>query len=752
MDKIQGYVDHIIYRNSDNGYTVMVMVCGGKEITCVGSLQYIGDGELVEAEGSYTEHSTYGKQFQINTYEIKAPEDAVSIERYLGSGAIKGIGVALAARIVRRFGEDTFRIIEEEPERLVEIKGISERKAREIAEQVEGKRDMRKAMIFLQQYGITGTLGAKIYEQYRENIYQVIKENPYRMADDINGIGFRIADEIASRAGIHTDSDFRVRSGIQYVLQQASMEGHVYLPGNLLTERTVELLGVSRECVEKHLMDLAVDRKLILKEAETEVLCVYSTQAYYLELNAAKMLHDLNVSCEVSESAILTRLAKIEQDTDTELDELQKQAVIEAAGHGVLVITGGPGTGKTTTINALIDYFESDGLNIRLAAPTGRAAKRMTEATGYEAQTIHRLLEVSGGPDDREAKGQFDRNEENPLEADVVIVDEMSMVDIYLMHALLRAVVVGTRLIMVGDINQLPSVGPGSVLKDIIESKCFPVVRLTKIFRQATESDIIVNAHKINRGEHVELNNKSRDFFFLKRQDANVIISVVITLIQKKLPKYVDANPWDIQVLTPMRKGLLGVERLNRILQEYLNPPDKNKREKEYGGGLFREGDKVMQIKNNYNIAWEIRGMYGLALEKGEGIFNGDLGIIREINTFAELMTIEFDEGRYVEYSFKQLEELELAYAVTIHKSQGSEYPAVVIPLLPGPRMLMNRNLIYTAVTRARSCVTLVGDEQTFYQMIDNTFEQKRYTSLRERIQEFMGNCSLRSEHLLLRP
>ena len=393
MDKIQGYVDHIIYRNSDNGYTVMVMVCGGKEITCVGSLQYIGDGELVEAEGSYTEHSTYGKQFQINTYEIKAPEDAVSIERYLGSGAIKGIGVALAARIVRRFGEDTFRIIEEEPERLVEIKGISERKAREIAEQVEGKRDMRKAMIFLQQYGITGTLGAKIYEQYRENIYQVIKENPYRMADDINGIGFRIADEIASRAGIHTDSDFRVRSGIQYVLQQASMEGHVYLPGNLLTERTVELLGVSRECVEKHLMDLAVDRKLILKEAETEVLCVYSTQAYYLELNAAKMLHDLNVSCEVSESAILTRLAKIEQDTDTELDELQKQAVIEAAGHGVLVITGGPGTGKTTTINALIDYFESDGLNIRLAAPTGRAAKRMTEATGYEAQTIHRLLE-----------------------------------------------------------------------------------------------------------------------------------------------------------------------------------------------------------------------------------------------------------------------------------------------------------------------------------------------------------------------
>lgn len=736
MDKIQGYVDHIIYRNSDNGYTVMVMVCGGKEITCVGSLQYIGDGELVEAEGSYTEHSTYGKQFQINTYEIKAPEDAVSIERYLGSGAIKGIGVALAARIVRRFGEDTFRIIEEEPERLVEIKGISERKAREIAEQVEGKRDMRKAMIFLQQYGITGTLGAKIYEQYRENIYQVIKENPYRMADDINGIGFRIADEIASRAGIHTDSDFRVRSGIQYVLQQASMEGHVYLPGNLLTERTVELLGVSRECVEKHLMDLAVDRKLILKEAETEVLCVYSTQAYYLELNAAKMLHDLNVSCEVSESAILTRLAKIEQDTDTELDELQKQAVIEAAGHGVLVITGGPGTGKTTTINALIDYFESDGLNIRLAAPTGRAAKRMTEATGYEAQTIHRLLEVSGGPDDREAKGQFDRNEENPLEADVVIVDEMSMVDIYLMNALLKAIAVGTRLILVGDVNQLPSVGPGNVLKDIIDSECFQVVRLTKIFRQALESDIIKNAHLINEGRQIELGNKSQDFFCLKRYDVQQILGVMVLLIRDKLPKFVNARPYDIQVLTPMRKGELGVERLNTVLQHYLNPPSPDKKEREFHQGVIREGDKVMQIRNNYQIEWEVLGHYNLPLDKGVGVFNGDMGVVREINHFAEQLVVEFDEGRRVTYGFAQLDELELAYAITIHKSQGSEYPAVIMPLLSGPRMLFNRNILYTAVTRAKQCVAIVGDEHTVRHMIENEKQQKRYTSLNLRLRE----------------
>lgn len=735
MERIKGYVDHIIYRNSENGYTVLVLIGEDEEITCVGTLHYIGEGEAIEAEGSYKEHSTYGRQFVISSYEIKAPEDVLSIERYLGSGAIKGVGAALAARIVKKFKADTFRIIEEEPERLAEVKGISERKAREIAEQVEEKKDMRKAMIFLQQYGISNALSVRIYNTYGPELYQVIKENPYRMADDIDGIGFRIADEIASRVGIHTDSDFRIRSGLLYVLQQASQEGHIYLPEPLLLERTVQLLGVSRESVEKHVMDLAVDRKLILKETDGEV-CVYNTAAYYLELNTAKMLHDLNISCEVSETAILTKVAGIEKKREAVLDEMQKYAVVKAAGHGLLVITGGPGTGKTTTINALIDYFESEGLNIRLAAPTGRAAKRMTEATGCEAQTIHRLLEVSGGGSE-ESRGQFGRNAEHPLDEDVVIIDEMSMVDIYLIHALLLAIPVGTRLILVGDVNQLPSVGPGSVLKDIIDSGRFPVVRLTKIFRQAAESDIIVNAHRINKGEHVVLDNKSRDFFFLKRQDANVIISIVITLVQQKMPKYVHASQNEIQVLTPMRKGLLGVERLNRILQEYLNPPSPDKREKEYGGGRFREGDKVMQIKNNYQIEWEIRGKYGIAVEKGTGIFNGDMGIVREINTFGELMTVEFDEGRYVEYPFQQLEELELAYAVTIHKSQGSEYPAVVIPLLPGPRMLMNRNLLYTAVTRAKSCVTLVGDAQTFYRMIDNTFEQKRYTSLKERINEF---------------
>lgn len=735
MERIDGYVDHIVFRNTDNGYTVMSVVSKGDEVTCVGMLQYIGDGELIEAQGHYTEHATYGRQFQIESYEIKAPEDAMAIERYLGSGAIKGIGVAMAARIVRRFKDDTFRIIEEEPERLAEIKGISEKKAREISEQVEEKRDMRKAMIFLQKYGISTTLGVKIYKEYGQNLYQIIQENPYKMADDIDGVGFRIADEIASKVGIHTDSDFRIKSGILYSLLQASQEGHVYLPREILFQRAGELLGIAPDLMEKHLMDMAVDRKVILKE-EAGKLLVYSASYYYLELNTAKMLHDLNISSVVSEEKILSRISTIEQENETELDEMQRSAVTEAVRNGLLIITGGPGTGKTTTINALIDYFETEGLMISLAAPTGRAAKRMTEATGYEAQTIHRLLELSGAMEERVGRVQFERNAQNPLEADVIIIDEMSMVDIHLIYALLSAITVGTRLILVGDVNQLPSVGPGSVLKDVIDSGCFPVVRLTKIFRQASESDIVVNAHKINQGEKVVLDNKSMDFFFLQRNDANVIISVVLTLIQKKLPKFVDATMFDIQVMTPMRKGLLGVERLNGILQQYLNPPEKSKNEREHGDGLFREGDKVMQIKNNYQIQWEKRGRYGIPIEKGDGVFNGDMGIVREINTFSELLTVEFDDCRFVEYSFKQLDELELAYAITIHKAQGSEYPAVVIPLLNGPRMLMNRNLLYTAVTRARKCVTLVGSPNTFYQMVDNEFEQKRYTTLKERIRE----------------
>lgn len=736
METVTGYVSHIVYRNSDNGYTVFHIEHDDGEVTCVGSLNYINEGELLEIQGEYVNHNVYGKQLKISHYKVKEPEDIVSIERYLGSGAVKGVGAALAGRIVKKFKEDTFRIIEEEPERLAEIKGISERKAQEIASQLEEKKDMRKAMIYLQKYGISTKLAAKIYQYYGMKVYKVLEENPYQLADNIEGIGFKTADEIASKIGIHTDSDYRIRSGLFYTLQQAVGEGHVYLPQNILLRRANALLGVDLEDSEKYIMDLCIERKTVMKEVDEEIR-IYPAHYYYLELNTAKMLNDLDIDCQMPEDMMEKRLKRVEQKEKIELDPMQHRAVIEAIKHGLLILTGGPGTGKTTTINTMIQFFESEGMSILLAAPTGRAAKRMTEATGYEAQTIHRLLEVSGNPEEENSVGGFLRNRENPLETDVIIIDEMSMVDLNLMHALLSAVIPGTRLILVGDVDQLPSVGPGSVLKDIIRSEKFHVVTLTKIFRQAGESDIVVNAHKINAGEPVTIDNKSRDFFFLKRQDANTIISVVITLIQKKLPRYVQADPNEIQVMTPTRKGLLGVERLNVILQQYLNPSDSQKTEKEINGRLFREGDKVMQIKNNYQLEWEVSTRFGLTVDKGIGVFNGDMGVIDEINEYTETVIVEYDEGRKVKYGYDMTDELELAYAITVHKSQGSEYPAVIIPLLPGPKLLYNRNLLYTAVTRAKKCLTIVGSELTFQEMIENKSEQGRFTSLDERIKEF---------------
>ncbi|MCI5698933.1 MAG: ATP-dependent RecD-like DNA helicase [Lachnospiraceae bacterium] len=741
QDTVEGFIDHIIYRNGDNGYTVLSLIVDGEELTCVGFFQYINEGETIRAAGHYTEHAAYGQQFKIESFETIVPTDVMAIERYLASGAIKGIGAALSARIVRRFGEDTLRIMQEEPERLAEVKGISERKAREIGEQMAEQEDMRKAMLFLQKYGINLSLGSKIYQFYGQEMYRVFQENPYKMAEDIPGVGFKTADEIAARLGIQADSEYRIRSGLYYVLTLAAGEGHVYLPKQVLIDRTAQLLGVEPERMEKHIMDMAIEHKItirdLLREQDAEPQpIVYANQYYYLELNTARMLKELNILCDEKEEVIEKRLERLEKNSKIVLEEEQKRAVITAVKSGVMILTGGPGTGKTTTINAIIRYFTSQGEDILLAAPTGRAAKRMTETTGYEASTIHRLLELK--PSGELTEGvRFERNAQNPLETDVIIIDEMSMVDIHLMHALLSAIPVGTRLILVGDVNQLPSVGPGSVLEDMIRSRAFPVVQLNRIFRQASESSIVVNAHKINRGEKVDLKVKTKDFLFLNYIDPNQIISIIRWLVQDKLPAYVDADLFDIQVLTPMRKGPLGVENLNRILQRYLNPPEEGKKERVYGEHVFRQGDKVMQIKNDYQLEWEIRGKYGIPVEKGMGIFNGDMGVIREINEFAELMTIEFDEGRFVDYSFKQLEELELAYAITIHKSQGSEYPAVVIPLLSGPKMLMSRNLLYTAVTRARRCVAIIGSDQTFDAMVANRMERNRYTTLDLRIQEF---------------
>lgn len=747
MATVTGYVEKIKYRNDENGYSVLSVTDGKEDYVLVGTFPYITEGERIEATGRMVEHSIYGEQLAVESYEIKAPEDTLAIERYLGSGAVKGIGAALAKRIVKKFKADTFRIMEEEPERLAEIKGISERMAMDISAQIEEKRDMRQAMLFLQQYGISMNLAVKIYQQYGQKMYSIIQENPYQLADDIQGIGFKIADEIASRVGIFTDSDYRIKSGLFYALLQAVGNGHTYLPEEELFRYASELLKVEPEFMEKHLVDLQMEKKLVVKEKD-EKRIIYPAQFYYMELNTARMLHDLNIRDTVPEEKIKKRISDILAGGQIELDSLQEQAVIEAVNNGLLIITGGPGTGKTTTINTIIRYFEQEEMEILLAAPTGRAAKRMSEATGCEARTIHRLLELTGIPvaDNKAGSGSgtesrlegmhFERNEQNPLDADVIIIDEVSMVDISLMHALLKAVNVGTRLILVGDVNQLPSVGPGNVLRDMIEAGKFPVVKLTKIFRQAAQSDIIVNAHKINAGERVPLEKRSRDFVFIRRERPADIIKDMMVLLKDKLPKYVDADMSEIQIMTPMRKGALGVEQLNKVFQEKFNPPAPGKQEKEYGGSVFRVGDKVMQIKNNYQIQWEIRNTYGIPVEKGEGIFNGDMGIIREVNTFAETLEVEFDERRMVEYSFKQLEELELAYAITIHKSQGSEYPAVVIPIYSGPRMLMTRNLIYTAVTRAKKCVCLVGLPEVFQFMVDNEVEQKRYSGLKDRILE----------------
>ncbi len=746
MDTVKGFIEHIIFRNVENGYTVLNLVDGEDEITCVGIFQTADQGETIEAQGEYITHAVYGEQFKIERYKIVPPDDAAGIERYLGSGAVKGVGAALAARIVKKFGADTYRIIEEEPERLAEIKGISDRKAREIAAALYEKRDAREAMSFLQKYGISNTLAFRIYEAYGARVYGILKENPYQLAEDVHGIGFKIADEIAAKIGIHTDSDFRIRSGLLYTLMLAAAEGHCYLPQSILLKKAGELLGLEPALMEPQLGNLAMDKKLVMKmPAPGEEECrVYASTYYYAELNCARMLHDLNVRAEeeqflpAQEQGIGEKIDRLAQELEIELDALQKKSVLESVRNGIFILSGGPGTGKTTTINVIIRYFLAEGMDIYLAAPTGRAAKRMTEATGYESRTIHRMLELSGEVSGESRAARFERNEGNPLEADVIIVDEMSMVDIFLFQALLKAVTVGTRLIMVGDVNQLPSVGPGQVLQDIMNSGRFPMVVLEKIFRQAGESDIVWNAHRIHAGQEPALDNKSRDFFFLERNDTNVIYKHMIQLITEKLPSYVEAQPYDIQVLTPMRKGKLGVETLNVILQRYLNPASAEKKEYTSGETLFRENDKVMQIKNNYQLEWEIVSRYGIPIDKGTGIFNGDIGIIRQINDYAHEVVVEFDEHRRVTYAYAQLDEIELAYAVTIHKSQGSEYPAVIMPLLTGPKMLFNRNLLYTGVTRAKNCVTILGSRRTVQEMVDNNYQNRRYTGLAERIRELI--------------
>ena len=742
---IKGYIEHFIYKNAENGYGVVNLISEDEEIICTGNFKDADVGDSLEIQGTFVTHPVYGEQLKVSSFKVVVPEDAVSMQRYLGSGAIKGIGEALAARIVKKFGDDTFRIIEDEPERLAEIKGISEKKAIDIAVQMAEKREMRDAMIFLQQYGISNTLAVKIFGKYGNRIYAIIKENPYQLADDISGVGFKTADEIAGKVGIAVDSEYRIKSGILYCLLQASLDGNTYLPMEQLIDRTIEILSggpqsvIDKESIQTQIGNLMMDKKLVCKNEDQ----IYAATYYYEEQGCAAMLEGLNLVDNVTEDEqkrYLDRIKDIEKKRDVMLDDLQREAVLKSISNGIVIITGGPGTGKTTTINTIINYYASEGLDIMLAAPTGRAAKRMTEATGYEARTIHRLLEVSGqvsdDDDGRSGGVHFEKNRDNPLEADAIIIDEMSMVDIHLFYALLKALVPGTHLILVGDSSQLPSVGPGQVLKDLIGSGKFPTIILQKIFRQAEESDIVMNAHRIHNGEKPVLDNKSKDFFFLERDDSNVIYKHMIQLIRDKLPGYVGANSYDIQVLTPMRKGPLGAIQLNLVLQEYLNPPDPSKKEHAYGDQIIREGDKVMQIRNNYQAQWEVMGKYNVPIDSGMGVFNGDMGIVREISEYSQEVVVEYDEHRRVRYPFSDLDEIELSYAITIHKSQGSEYPAVIMPILGGPRMLLNRNLLYTAVTRAKNTVCILGSSQTLFGMVENEQQLKRYTGLMDRIIE----------------
>ena len=738
MEVIKGYVDHFLYYNESNTYGVLELDTEDDDVICTGRFPGLTEGETIEVSGEWVDHPTYGVQLKVLNYEIIEPTDILDMERYLASGAIKGIGPSTAKKIIKHFGEDTFRIIEEEPERLSEIKGITERKAISIATQMSERHELRNVVMFMQKYGISNSMAIKLYDEYGSQIKSIILNNPYKLAREVNGIGFKRADEIAAKTGVKLDSEFRIQCGIIHCLKEASTDGHTYLPREELIRSAYELLGVCESDIERQLDELKIERQLIEVKSEDR-LNIYLSEYYQIEKNCAvKLLTLTRYSDKISASELDREIKSIESELDIELHDLQREAVIKALSEGLFILTGGPGTGKTTTIKSIISGLERRNLRFVLAAPTGRAAKRMSETTGYEASTIHRLLSIKHNPEER-ADAYFEMNEDNPLDVDAVIIDEASMVDIFLFNSLLKAISPGCKLIIVGDSNQLPSVGPGQVLKDMLDSGVCPNVELKYIFRQSNESHIVTYAHMINNGEQIDFTIKYEDFFLLKRDNYEEIRQALLYLICEKLPKHFNTSPMQIQVLTPMKKGALGVWELNRILQECINPPSDKKVELEYGENIFRVGDKVMQTKNNYDMEWDIMSTYGISAQRGKGVFNGDIGIIDHINKPSRLIRITFDDGREAEYSYETLEELELAYAITIHKSQGSEYPVVIMPLLGGPRSLLYRNLLYTGVTRAKDCVVILGSENTVKEMIRCENENRRYTGLAARIGEVEG-------------
>ena len=729
MAQLECIVEDTVFRNDDNGYTVLEARAGRQEVMVVGILPALTPGEQVCFEGDWVEHPQYGRQWKATGCQLRTPTSLLGIERFLGSGLIQGVGGVTARLIVQEFGLKTLEVMTETPERLSEVSGIGKKRAQQIAESFREQFAVRQAMVFLQSYGVSPSLAVKISKRYGDRVQQLVQENPYRLVDDIEGVGFLTADRIALSMGIPQDSEYRLQAGIKYALRDAAGNGgHTYLPKDQLLYHAARLLRVDEEMLPDSLVRLLFDREVVLSELNGEKCCMLPA-FYYAEREVAKRLHMLMQSAQVVlPQAVERDISDFEKLNRIQFSPVQRNAVSEALKSGLMVITGGPGTGKTTIINCILSLM---GKDVLLAAPTGRAAKRMSEATGQEAKTLHRLLEYAG---DEET---FQRNEENPLDCTCVIVDEMSMVDIFLMRSLLRALKPGTRLILVGDADQLPSVGAGNVLGDILKSGVIPSVRLTDIFRQDEKSLIVLNAHRINQGEMPVLNQKGSDFFFERRFNADEAADAIVGLCASRLPRFLKSKSavQDIQVLAPMKKGACGVMAINKLLQEALNPPKPYKKEIVFGETVFRVGDKVMHIKNNYSLEWRCESTGQERL----GVFNGDMGFVLDIDKEEKVVSVLYDDDRHVEYAYQQLEELELAYCLSVHKSQGSEFPCVVMPVVGGSNMLLNRNLFYTALTRARKLVVLVGREEAIAAMVRNDHIAMRYTALRERLCEMQS-------------
>ncbi|MGL4573128.1 MAG: SF1B family DNA helicase RecD2 [Clostridium sp.] len=740
MESIIGFVEAIVFKSDDTGYTVTKINVNRETVTAVGVVPFIKDGQQVKLTGEWIVHKQFGKQFKIEEFEEILPTKVEAIEKYLGAGIIYGIGPVTAKKIVSHFGEETLNVMENNIERLMEVDGIGKKKFTIIYESYIEQKDLKDIMMFFQSHGVSNNQCLKIYKKFGSNAKEIVSDNPYILCKEISGIGFKTADKIAMSLGVKADSPFRIKSGIEYVINGFCLAGNTYMPKEKLIAEACDTLVVDRKIIEENIYNSVVEGRIVSEKVSDEE-AVFTLPYYYCELGITNKIITLGIeNFQTINTDIPNEIEMFEKRYGITLAESQKDAIINAFVEGIEIITGGPGTGKTTIIKCIIDIYEKNGMKVLLGAPTGRAAKRMSESTGREAKTIHRLLEMGVSDDEDDTKSIFNKGESEPLEADVIIIDEASMIDVTLMHNLLKAIKLGTRIIIVGDVDQLPSVGPGNVLKDLINSGLIKVVRLKEIFRQGAESLITVNAHRINSGEMPYLNKKGNDFYFIREDDIDAILQTIIDLINRRLPKFNQGfdKLRDIQVLTPMRKGTLGVINLNESIQKVLNPESKYKKEKTIKEMVFREGDKVMQTKNNYSLKWH--RISGEGDEDGVGVFNGDMGFIEKIDEEEKIVTVVFDDEKRVHYDYVYVDELELAYAITIHKSQGSEFKVIIIPAFMGSPFLMNRNLLYTGITRAKKLVVVVGMPKALKYMVSNTQIMERYSALQYRIKDIIDN------------